>query len=107
SPQVRPRMIDVSALPTFADDDAIHVVVESPRGSAVKLKYDREHGVMTMSRPLTLGLTYPCDWGFVPSTHAPDGDPLDAFIMWDASVYPGVVVPCRPIGVLRVEQTNT
>ena len=61
---------------------------------------------MTLSRPLPLGLGYPHDWGFVPSTHAPDGDPLDTFIIWEGSGYPGVALACRPIGVLRVEQTN-
>lgn len=45
-------------------------------------------------------------WGFVPSTIAADGDPLDAVIVWDGTSYPGVIVPCRVIGVLNVEQTN-
>jgi len=61
---------------------------------------------MMLSRPLPLGLAYPYDWGFVPSTRAADGDPLDAFVLWDGASYPGIVLPCRPIGVLRAEQTN-
>src|SRR5262245_4731871 len=97
---------DLAGLPTFIDQEAFRVVVESPRGSTVKLKYEPEHQVITLSRPLILGLTYPYDWGFVPSTHAPDGDPLDAIVMWDGISYPGVVLPCRPLGVLRVEQTD-
>jgi len=97
---------DLLALPTYAAREAFHVVIESPRGSTSKFKYDPDRQVMTLSRPLTNGLTYPYDWGFVPSTRAPDGDPLDAIVMWDGTSYPGVVLPCRPIGVLRVEQTN-
>jgi inorganic pyrophosphatase len=97
---------DLQALPAFADDDAIHVVIESPRGSTSKFKYDAAHGVMTLSRPLTLGLVYPHDWGFVPSTCASDGDPLDCVVIWDGASYPGVVLTCRVIGLLRVEQTN-
>jgi inorganic pyrophosphatase len=93
-------------LAAFARDGSLHVVVESPRGSSVKFKYDPEHGVMMLSRPLPAGLVYPFDWGFVPGTRAADGDPLDAFILWDASSYPGIVIACRPLGLLKVEQTN-
>src|SRR6185436_12348193 len=71
---------NLGSLPTFAGNDSCHVVVESPRGSAVKFKYDPERSAFMLSRPLPAGLTYPHDWGFVPSTHASDGDPLDAMI---------------------------
>jgi inorganic pyrophosphatase len=84
----------------------MNVMVESPRGSSVKLKYDPDDDVIMLSRPLPAGVTYPYDWGFVPSTTAADGDPLDAIIVWDETSYPGVIVPCRAIGVLNVEQTN-
>ena len=55
----------LQALPTFAGEELIHVVIESPRGSTPKFKYDPELGVMTLARPLPLGLVYPYDWGFV------------------------------------------
>jgi inorganic pyrophosphatase len=100
-------MTDLLKLPAFAGDDVVNFVVESPRGSTLKLKYDPHQHVMSLSRPLVLGLRYPYDWGFVPSTRGPDGDPLDAFVMWEATSYPGVVLACRPIGVLYVEQTNS
>ena len=93
-------------LRAFRQDGSINVVVESPRGSAIKFKYDPDDDVMTLSRPLPAGLVYPHDWGFVPSTHAPDGDPVDAIILWDGASFPGVVIPCRAIGLLEVEQTN-
>jgi inorganic pyrophosphatase len=95
---------DLTRLPLRGRDGAFHVVVESPRGATVKLKYEPELGAFTVSRPLVHGLRYPFDWGFIPSTEASDGDPLDALVYWDQSTYPGVVLPCRALGVLKVDQ---
>ena len=60
--------MNLAAIPAFASDDVFHVVVEAPRGSALKLKYEPQWEVMSISRPLPLGLTFLFDWGFVPST---------------------------------------
>ena len=97
-------MTDLDQLPTFADDDTFHVVVESPRGSTVKLKYEPSLRAMSISRPLSLGLAFPFDWGFIPSTQGADGDPLDAIVLWDVATYPGVVLPCVALALLKVDQ---
>jgi inorganic pyrophosphatase len=81
-----------------------HVIVETPRGSGNKLKYDPKLRAFMWSRPLVLGLTYPFEWGFFPGTIAPDGDPLDAFVLTDAPTFPGIVIECRPVAVLELEQ---
>ena len=94
-------------LPAFAAEDQFYVVVESPRGSALKMKYRADLGAMSISRPLPIGLSYPVDWGFVPSTTAPDGDPVDAAIYWDVASFPGVVIACRALAVLEVEQNSS
>lgn len=91
-------------LPSRDDEKHVHVVVEAPRGAQVKLKYEPDLGVITLGRPLPLGLAYPFDWGFVPSTLAPDGDPLDAMVLHDSASYPGVVVKCALVGVVRISQ---
>jgi inorganic pyrophosphatase len=58
----------LSNLPTYADEGSVHAVVEAPKGSGVKFKYDEKLRAFTVTRALPLGLTYPFDWGFVPST---------------------------------------
>ena len=58
----------------------------------------------TLAKPLMAGLSYPYDWGFIPSTRAEDGDPLDALIIHDAATCPGLVLICRPVGVLEIVQ---
>ena len=95
---------DLVSLPPRDDGGALRVVVESPAGSRVKLKYDPDLGAFTISRPLVLGIVYPYDWGFVPGTRGPDGDAIDAMVVSDFSTYPGVIVPSRALGVIRVEQ---
>ena len=92
--------------PAFRHDGSVNVVVESPTRLQVKFKYDDETGAIMLSRPLPAGVIYPYDWGFIPSTRAADGDPIDAMVLWDGTSFPGVVVPSRLIGVLRVEQTG-
>src|ERR1700754_3219198 len=80
--------------------------VETPRGSRAKLEFDPKLGAFTLAKPLLAGLTYPYDWGFIPSTKAEDGDPLDVLIIHDAATYPGLVLTCKPIGVLEVVQSS-
>ena len=94
----------LSSLPAYSEDGAVHAVVEAPKGSLVKLKYEIKLRAFTVAHSLPLGLSYPFDWGFVPSTQAPDGDPLDILILHEASTYPGVVLPCRPLGVVEMDQ---
>lgn len=93
-------------LPPFANDDDVHVVVETPRGSRAKLDYDPKLEAFTLRKSLLTGLTYPHDWGFVPSTRADDGDPMDVMVVHDATTFPGLVLTCRIIGVLQIEQKN-
>jgi len=99
-----PRSLDT--LPARDEDGSVMVVVETPRGSAAKFKFDPDLNAIRLSRPLPAGVVYPHDWGFVPSTCAADGDPLDVMILWEGTSYPGVVVACRLLGLLKVEQTN-
>ena len=99
-------MTNYLKFPTWADSGHVHAVVETPRGSRAKLEFDPKLGAFTLAKPLLAGLTYPYDWGFIPSTKAEDGDPLDVLIIHDAATYPGLVLTCKPIGVLEVLQSS-
>jgi inorganic pyrophosphatase len=74
-------MMNLLKIPTWADEQYVYAVVETPRGSACKLEFDLALRVFTLAKPLMAGLAYPYDWGFIPSTKAEDGDPLESFTM--------------------------
>ncbi|HWW49919.1 MAG TPA: inorganic diphosphatase [Xanthobacteraceae bacterium] len=99
-------MSNLINLPTFTEDGGLHVVVETPRGSRAKFAYNPTLETFGFSKSLLTGLTYPHDWGFVPSTKADDGDPLDVMVIHDAATFPGLVLACRVIGVLQIEQKS-
>jgi inorganic pyrophosphatase len=88
----------------MATTQSFRVMVESPRGTRLKLKFDPEQNAMTLSRPLPMGCVYPFDFGFVPGTIADDGDPLDALVYWDVPAVPGLLLECRPLGVVELTQ---
>ncbi len=95
-------MTHLLKLPAIDKQGNIHVVVETPRGSRAKLKYDPVMRTFVLSKSLMAGLTYPHDWGFVPSTQAEDDDPVDALVIHEAATSPGLVIKCKAIGVLEI-----
>jgi inorganic pyrophosphatase len=93
-------------LPSFTDEGDVYVVIETPRGSQAKFDYDPSLKAFTLSKSLLTGLAYPHDWGFVPSTKAEDGDPIDIMVLHEAATFPGVVLTCRVIGIVEIEQKS-
>jgi inorganic pyrophosphatase len=88
------------------DDEFLLVVIETPKGSPNKLAFEPRFGAFVLQGVLPAGAVFPFDFGFVPSTRADDGDPLDVLVLMDAPVFPGCIVPSRVIGVIEAEQTE-
>jgi inorganic pyrophosphatase len=82
----------------------LQVVIETPKGSRNKYSFDPEQKIFCLKKILPAGMSFPYDFGFVPQTIAPDGDPLDVLLLMDEPAYPGVMVPARLIGVIEGEQ---
>jgi inorganic pyrophosphatase len=99
-------MADPSRLkPNDADDkELLRVVVETPKGSRNKFAYNPDEHIFELKKVLPAGMTFPYDFGFVPSTEADDGDPIDVLVLMDEPAFPGCLLKCRPIGVIEGEQ---
>jgi inorganic pyrophosphatase len=82
----------------------VEVIIETPKGSQNKLKFDEEAGRFRLSHVLPTGMAFPFDFGFIPGTRAGDGDPLDVLVLTDAPLPMGCLVDVRLVGVLEVEQ---
>ncbi|WP_345051169.1 inorganic diphosphatase [Hymenobacter glaciei] len=82
----------------------VHVVVETPKGGRNKFAFDPEIQAFKLMGVLPEGHSFPFDFGFVPSTLAEDGDPLDVLLLLAAPAFPGCVVEARVLGALEVEQ---
>lgn len=83
--------------------DDINVIIEIPsRGAPVKYEFDKDSGMIMVDRFVATSMQYPCDYGFVPHTLSEDGDPVDVLVVTPFALQPGVVIRCRPIGMLRM-----
>ena len=80
----------------------VNAVVEIPYGSRIKYEIDHVTSLVKVDRVLYSPIHYPAEYGFIPHTLAPDGDPCDILVLIVGSTYPGVIIECRPIGILRM-----
>jgi inorganic pyrophosphatase len=81
-----------------------NVVIEIPMNAdPIKYEVDKESGAIFVDRFMGTSMHYPCNYGYVPNTIAGDGDPVDVLVITPFPLIPGVVVRCRPIGVLKME----
>ncbi|HYZ22262.1 MAG TPA: inorganic diphosphatase [Rhodopila sp.] len=95
----------LAQLPTYDPKTAeLTAVIETPKGSRNKYDYDPRCAAFRLSGVLPEGMSFPYDFGFIPSTLGDDGDPLDVLILLDAPVVVGCVLTVRLIGVIEAEQ---
>ena len=77
-------------------------VIEIPRGSHLKYEVDKPTGLLRLDRVLYSAVHYPANYGFIPRTHADDGDPLDILVLMQEPVEPLTIVRARPLGGMRM-----
>src|SRR5438552_16997515 len=83
--------------------EQFNVIIEIPMNAdPIKYEVDKETGALFVDRFLTTAMHYPCNYGYVPGTLADDGDPVDVLVITPLALVPGVVVRCRPIGLLKM-----
>jgi len=102
----RKALTDPSILAPLDGDGMIQVIIETPKGSRNKYDFDVKQRVFCLKTVLPAGLTFPYDFGFVPSTKAEDGDPTDVLVLMDEAAFPGCLLKCRIIGVIEGEQST-
>lgn len=98
-----PHLADPSFIASHSEDGVLQVVIETPKGSRNKYAFDHDRNVLVLKKTLPAGMVFPYDFGFVPSTLAPDGDPIDVLVLMDEPAFPGCVLDARLIGVIQGE----
>jgi inorganic pyrophosphatase len=101
-------MGDLSKLPHKLDDKTgvCRVVIETPKGRRAKFDYDRKEKCFAVKTLLPEGMSFPLDFGFVPSTLCDDGDPLDVMVLVDEPTFIGAVMEVRLIGALEAGRSS-
>ena len=84
--------------------DDCNVIIEIPmHGEAIKYEVDKETGAVFVDRFMSTAMHYPCNYGYIPHTLSEDGDPCDVLVLSPVPLITGVVVRCRPIGMLKMD----
>jgi inorganic pyrophosphatase len=99
---------DPRRLPAFASGEprAINVVIETARGSRNKFAWDEDVRLFRLRKVLPEGMAFPYDFGFVPSTLAEDGDPLDVLVLMDEPAFAGCLLTARVVGAILGDEAE-
>src|SRR5436853_3624895 len=100
-------MSNPTRLPPFnGDNGVVQVVIQTVKRSRNKFSYDEKLKVFRLKKVLPEGMSFPYDFGFVPSTLAEDGDPLDVLVLMDEPGRTGCLIECKILGAICGEQTR-
>jgi inorganic pyrophosphatase len=81
-----------------------NVIIEIPmHAEPIKYEVDKETGAMFVDRFMSTAMHYPCNYGYIPHTISDDGDPVDVLVLSPVPLITGVVVRCRPVGMLKMD----
>jgi len=98
---------DISRIQPFGPKaQYVNVIIETPKGSPAKYRYDEETGLIVYDKAMPVGQSFPFDFGFLPSTTGGDGDPLDVLVVTDQPLFPGCLVHGKLLGVIEAEQSE-
>src|SRR5215213_5905686 len=100
--------MNIDLIPIGVDPpNNVNVIIEVPvGGEPVKYEFNKQSGALFVDRILHTPMRYPANYGFIPHTLSPDGDPLDALVVARSPFIPGSVVRARPIAVLFLEDEH-
>jgi inorganic pyrophosphatase len=100
----RAKLMNLNNLPLGNDvPNDVNVVIEIPaHGPPVKYEVDKDSGMLVVDRFMGTAMLYPCNYGFIPHTLSADDDPVDVLVVTPLPLISGVVINCRPIGMLRM-----
>ncbi|MGA8727912.1 MAG: inorganic diphosphatase [Terracidiphilus sp.] len=92
--------------PIDKQDGILQVIIETPKGSRNKFAFDATQNIYMVKKVLPAGMVFPYDFGFLPKTLAPDGDPIDVLLLMDEPAFPGIAVRSRLIGIIEGQQID-
>jgi inorganic pyrophosphatase len=101
-------MSDLTSFPNNLDTKKrqCRAIIETPKNRRNKFDYDPESNLFSLGGLLPEGMTFPFDFGFIPSTLGGDGDPLDVMVLMDEPAHVGCLLDVRIVGAIEAEQTE-
>ncbi len=92
---------DLPTFPKKRKKNTVHAIIETCKNSPHKYALKNKYGIIALKEVLPDGMHWPYDYGFIPGTLAPDGDPLDILVITQEGLFSGCLVTVRVLGAIR------